>query len=577
MMSAPAVAGKARAGEWATALVAGLLLVVASPQVLALYWTPKVALALLVIGPGLVALILAARGHDRAALAALAFLLIAGLATLLSPAPKLSLFGLYNHGTGWIFIAVVVGMWALGRRFSVMGAQRLEWVLLVAATVNGAMVWLQNARTLNGAVFKVIDGRPPGLLGNPVHATALFLGAFGLATELWRRERIAAHPSRERMMILLALALLFASGIELAGGRTGIVVLVAVVVVAVVRIGARRAVPLGVVLVLGVGAASFAAADGTGAASRVAGSGGSAFAGRIDRWKLARPAVEARPLLGVGPGLYRRGTSRYATAASARAFGPDSLNIDAHNLVVEYLVTTGVLGTIALLAWLGFAGRGARGPLMWFAALGGVSLLVQPEFVGLTPVLALALGASKRGPPARSIPWPMSLAAGAAVLVAIIAGVGLLRGDARQREAVADLDPATSRAAVRAIPVWPEPDVALAHAYSSVARTKKRPTDWRRAIAAARAARRRDPSAPEVLITLGGLELAHGSVDRAKVAYEDAMKWNPESVIAALGLANVASRQDHQETSNRWCLRAKRFAPRLHCPVVPTPAGASAP
>ena len=99
---------KMRVTELATLLVAGLLLVVVSPQVLATHWTPKVALALLMIGPGLAALGLAAFGRDRGAIAGLVFVGVAAAATILSPSPMLSLVGMYNHGTGWLFVAAVV-------------------------------------------------------------------------------------------------------------------------------------------------------------------------------------------------------------------------------------------------------------------------------------------------------------------------------------------------------------------------------------------------------------------------------------------------------------------------------------
>lgn len=560
---------KMRVTELATLLVAGLLLVVVSPQVLATHWTPKVALALLMVGPGLAALGLAAFGRDRSAIAGLVFVGVAAASTILSPSPMLSLVGMYNHGTGWLFVAAVVGMWALGRRLSVAGAERLAWVLLGAAFVNAAMVWLQSSRTVNGDLFTLVDGRPPGLLGNPVHATALFLGALALIGERWRRDRNAGRESRERSVVLLGLAALIASAIELAGGRIGIVVIAVVVVIVGVRTGARRTVPFVIAVVLGLGAATFAAADGTGAASRVAASGNSAFSGRIDRWKVAEPAVEARPILGIGPGLYRRGTSRFSTPASARAFGADSLNIDAHNLVVEYLVTTGVLGTAALLAWLVLASRGARGELAWFAAVGAVSLALQPEFVGLTPVLALALGAAKRGPPSARYPRILTVAAAVTTLVAMIAGAGLLYGDAQQRETVVDLNPSVGRRAVRALPVWPEPESSLARAYSFVAISKHRAIDWKDAIDAARAARRRDPSDPDVLNRLGGLELAHGSIEHAKVAFTQSRYWNPQSVTASLGLATIASFRGDQQLSNRLCAQAKRLAPRAHCPIKP--------
>ena len=567
----PTTATATQWGQTAVVAIAGLLLVVVAPQLYATHWAPKAALILIVIGPGLVALLTGAVMRDRASIAATGFLAVAALATITSPAPLMSLVGLYNHGTGLLFVAAVVGMWALGRRLSPAAAAHLEVVLIGAATLNAVMMWVQTSRAFNGGVFTLIDGRPPGLLGNPVHAAALLLGAFALLLERWRA-RSHAEPTAERgaahAVAVVGLGALFASALELSGGRIGLGVLLLVAVVGAARIGWRRAAILLVAVGFGLGVASLAVEHGTGAAARAATSGDSPLAARTDRWRMAEPAVRARPLLGIGPGLYRRGTSRYATPAAARAFGADSLNIDAHNVVVEYAVTTGALGVIALLGWLLLAARGTRGALAWFAAAGAVSLLLQPQFIGLTPVLALALGAAKREvrAPRR---WSNPVVAGATALALLgaVVGVALMRADGLERAADASHHPVDGRAAVRALPIWPIPDLTLANSYSHVASTSDQAGAWRRAIAAARAAHRRDPSDPEALDRLGELEFAHGSLIRARRAYEAARLWNPQSVVSRLGLARVEAQAGNQRASDRWCRSVKVLAPRVHCPL----------
>ncbi len=560
-----------RWGQSAVVAIAGLLLVVVAPQVYATHWTPKAAILLVVIGPGLVALLTGAVARDRGSIAAVGFLVIAALATITSPAPLMSLVGLYNHGTGLLFVAAVVGMWALGRRLSTTAAGHLELVLIGAATLNAVMMWIQNSRAFNGGVFTLIDGRPPGLLGNPVHSAALLLGAFALLLERWRvasRAPSTVEPGNAHAAALIGLGALFASALELSGGRIGLAVLVIVAVVGAFRIGWRRAAVLLVAVGLGLGVASVAAEEGTGAAARVATSGNSPLAGRIDRWGMAEPAVRARPILGIGPGLYRRGTSRYATPAAARAFGADRINIDAHNVVVEYAVTTGVLGVIALLGWLFLAARGARGALAWFAAAGAVSLLFQPQFIGLTPVLAFALGAAK-GETRAPRPWPKPVVTGAMALALLgaVVGVGLLRADGLENAAGTSHRAVDGRAAVRALPIWPIPDLTLANSYARVASTTVHAESWRQAITATRAASRRDPSDPEALNNLGELELAHGSLTRARRAYEAARLWNPQSVVSRLGLARVEMQAGNQRASDRWCRAVRALAPRVRCPL----------
>ena len=56
-------------------------------------------------------------------------------------------------------------------------------VVLAAAVANAVMAWLQMSSAFSGGLFDRVDGRAPGLLGNPVHATAFLVGAFALAVE----------------------------------------------------------------------------------------------------------------------------------------------------------------------------------------------------------------------------------------------------------------------------------------------------------------------------------------------------------------------------------------------------------
>ena len=117
------------------------------------------------------------------------------------------------------------------------------------------------------------------------------------------------------------------------------------------------------------------------------------------------------------------------------------------------------------------------------------------------------------------------------------------------------------------MPIWPIPDLTLARSYERIASTVNHAGAWRQAIAATRAARKRDPSDPEVLNRLGDLELAPGSLVRAREAYEAAGFWNPQSVGSRLGLARVEMQVGNQRASDRWCRRVKVIVPRVHCPL----------
>src|SRR4051812_3250498 len=92
----------------AAASTAFLLPLLYLPSASAEAWTGRAALLLVVAALGLPRLVPLLRSDARSAtLAALAFLLVAALATALSAHPMLSLFGLYNWGTGLLFVAVL--------------------------------------------------------------------------------------------------------------------------------------------------------------------------------------------------------------------------------------------------------------------------------------------------------------------------------------------------------------------------------------------------------------------------------------------------------------------------------------
>jgi O-antigen ligase len=490
---------------------------------------------------------------------------VAGAATLLSPSPPLSLVGLYIEGTGFLFVAAVVGAWALGRGLRPPAARVLGSVVLAAGVANAVMCWLQMSSAFSNGMFDRVDGRAPGLLGNPVHATAFLVGAFALAVERAREPVGAARSSR---IGYLAACALFASGVQLSGGRTGLLLLALVVVCGLFRTGRRTTLLVAAIAVAGVVLGSVAFPSDTGAAARLAGSDRGIATGRIDRWRTALPAIADRPVLGIGPGLYRRATSPHDTVAAAQAFGADRLYQDAHNLVVQYAVTTGVLGLAALAVWLALAAVGARGELAWFTVFAGLSLLVEPQFIGLTPVLALTLGAAspRPVPPATSVGRAL-VAAG--LVVGLVAAALLLRGDVAFDGAARDRTVASAHRAERLLPMWPEPATFTARLASGRVRTSSGAAAASAADTAVRAARlavRRDPSAPASYLLLAQLELDRGHRRAADRAFRAALRWNPESTAAFDGLAQLAASRHATDEVERWCTRYRAVVGRTRCP-----------
>ena len=118
---------------------------------------------------------------------------------------------------------------------------------------------------------------------------------------------------------------------------------------------------------------------------------GSEVATRVDFWVTAVDIWETHPILGAGVGQF---PSAYAASrVPGRGFLPDSFGEPpphAHNLLLQYLATEGLIGLLALLAILGSAAMAAlslrRRPGRVAPMLGGaflaslVALLIHNQF-----------------------------------------------------------------------------------------------------------------------------------------------------------------------------------------------------
>jgi len=511
--------------------VAFLLPVVFSTSVSAEAWSPRAAVLLVLAAFGLPRIVPLLRSEIRAtAWAAVAFLVVAALATALSPQPILSLFGLYNWGTGLLFVAVLVGAWALGASVDQAGVPAVETALIAGILVNAVVALIQGAFALNVSPFTRYEGRAAGLLSNPVYLATLMAG--GLALVL---SRVRTNPVRWG-----AATVAVAAALQLSGSRfaLGLAIVLGIVTLARER---RRAVvgvsalALGLLLGVGIGAAG-GATTGTG---RVQAGGESVgTTARLRAWASAAHAVADHPVLGSGPGRFRAATSKYRNLALVRAEGADRRFVDAHNIVVEYATTTGILGLAALAVWLVLASRRARGPLFGFFLLVLAMHLAEPQSVGTTPLALLALGVAGRAEVARLGRLASAITALLVVVAAAAAG-RLLWGDFQLHQAELDFRPGRAAAAIRALPPWPEPAevagrVAL---YKSI--TTDAPSAQEETLRSNRLATRRDRTDPDAWTLLAEAQLHFGQATAAQQNFRQALRWDPWSVRALNGLANA--------------------------------------
>lgn len=549
--------------------VALLLPLAFAIQDFATFFMPKVALLLLLLGPGVCVLGLGCIRRDRASWWGAGFLAVAVLSTVLSDVPVLSVFGSYMWGNGLLFVAALLGFWALGRTLGARARELLVLVLLAGALVNAGWAWLQMIVGLGQPALRPFLGRAMGLMGNPVQLGAL------CAAAMW----LAVGKSRDRLVPSLVALGVLAGAVQLSGSRVALVAGIAAVLYAAVRAGMRRGGLLAGAVVVGVLLSMLVPSPGGSSTQRVTGATSSGLGPRVALWRSAADGLVDRPLVGYGPGRFYVGATPRTNLATARYTGGDTLYADAHNFVVEYATTTGVLGLIALGGFLIVAGRRARGPLVGFVIVAAITMLLQPQYVGFTPLVLLALGAS--GP--RLQPFGASrdgvnrARTGRAMFVVLccatapvgaVAAFRAVSGDASFKQGVTkrSID-AVDRADVR-FPPWPDVPAQRGSIYA----TRQFVTGDRsliaKAIASARDAVRRDPLDPQWTFQLGNLEEASRHYPSAARLYDRALELNPWSINALSGAYRVAVRTERDAEAVKLRSRLCEIG-KDSCPPAP--------
>jgi O-antigen ligase len=545
-------------------------------------WSARAAILLVVSAVGLPLLWRQARGEKPlAARAAVAFLLVGLVSAILSHNHTTAFFGLYNQGTGLLFMAGLAAAWAIGRSIRPDARPLVERALIIGVLVNVGVALVASIVDLSSLSANFFDesGRSSALAGNPVHLGAL--AVLGLALFV---PRFASSPSRWAIPVLVT-----AASLQLSGTRVALAVTVAIVLWAVRRHGLRIGAALALFVLLGLAAGGAIGPSGvsaTGRAAAPASSGG--LAGRPATWLSARHAFAQRPLLGVGPGQFRTATSPYRPITVARQEGPDKLFTDAHNLFVEYATTTGAIGVTALLVWLVAATRRTGGCLLAGALGLFVIHLVEPQSVVTTPIAFLALGASASygvvRPPRdrRALDWIIPTCC---IAVAVsLAGLFLL-GEFDLRQATLDLRLAPVRQADSILPAWPRAATLQARVwlYAGIV-GRDNQADYRQSRSWRQVAIQRDNTDPALWNDLAELDEGNGLGDAATAEYLTALRFNPTSARAMNGLSRLAQRRCDVDQQRFWHQRSLAVSPAVTSTSLagggdlglPTPACAGA-
>lgn len=512
-------------------VVCGLLPIVLFNNLYWGTWAPKAALCLLLLLPGLVAVARLVVARSPAAIAGAAFLAVAALSTAVSDRPALSLAGPPNWGTGWLLLAACVAAWAVG---VVMGDRRrrqLALVLLAGVVVNAAVAFAQ---------VRVNAERTRGLMGNAVFLGGLVAGGLYM---------LARRAGRERGSWWWLPAVALAAGAaQISGGRAAVALAVVAVAASLRGAGVARTAAIVAAVAVGVAVAPIGARQTVLGSTRSSPSAMASAGGdtRFAVWRVSGGAIAERPLLGWGPGRFAAATGRRYTPTAAREY---VVLQDAHNWVVGTAVTTGLLGTALLLAWLALAARGARGPLAGFAAIVALSSLVQPLHVALTPLATMALGAAGSGAvrrrarplPDRPLGGAWGAAAGAGTAIGLVLAAALVVGQLALQRGVAGDSLADLRTARALSPPWPEILLRQASAETTYGLAGSE-AHKARALALTRRATELDPTDPTLWAELGYLEEEWGTVRASAAAFRRGLEAEPWDVVNLRGSADLARR-----------------------------------
>ena len=320
--------------------------------------------------------------------------------------------------------------------------------------------------------------------------------------------------------------------VQLSGSRQGLLLLVAGLSYLVWRYR-RRAIPVVLSCVAGIALVTPLISDaGTsrlGAATEQAGD-----AERLDTWRVGLVSAIDHPLFGSGPGLFEDATGAYRRPGwSGCEFGRF---LDAHNLFVQQAVGTGFVGLALFGVFVFGVARRARSTLGVAGAVLAATTLLQPSFIGMTPVAFLLMGASAAGATRR--PWRRAAhaAGGLGALAGLLAAAVFLRAN-MQYKVADELDTNAAAALVRAdrwMPPWWE--VAREGVRTTVIYDEPAALSW------ARDAVRRDPQSRRLAsLELGQMERRYGSKDAAWSALERSLQLDPSVRVSGLELRDLAA------------------------------------
>lgn len=557
-------------------IAAALLALAASTKVSSVAFVPKFAIALLFAAVGLVPMARLVRSRSPirwATGAAIAFLVVAFVSAARSPSPNIGFFGLYLWGTGWLLWLAAAGAFAIGASLGPVDRPWLFGGLLVGALGNALVaVWQVVAQPASVGLGLYDGTQADGLLGNPIFLEALLLGGLALVLgRTCRSKSLAQWALWGSAVVLMSVAL------EFSAERLALPVVALLIGYAIFSYR-MRGVAYSSLLATGYAMAYLSGSSNVG--TRVASGTSESTTGlRLQIWERGFEYAIRHPTLGIGPGQLRTALDSTATLAFTRHLQSGRALTDAHDVLVEVAVTTGLIGLGLFVTWLASAAQvSQRGAFFGFAVAMLAVELVDPLNVAILPLMLLALGAAtacKSRPDglARAVTasdsdrpsgkHPRHVAASLVTAVAVLAALGLggtmVVGDTQllaathnQVGAPFDLQPAENANAL--LPYWPESALGIAQvtAYQALAsglvpRSGLLSFRYWTAVAVSR-----DTRNPQLWTTLGNVDAELSDFRLARAEYLQALRCDAWFTEALQGLGDIAVRQRLWSKAVHW-------------------------
>jgi hypothetical protein len=470
-----------------------------------------------------------ARLSRRLAIACGAGAVVFVVAAVVGRTPLLSLIGRYPRYEGLPMIAAYAAALAVGARVlaSVETRRVFATMLSLAACVNGLVAAGQ-------AVFAT-STRVTGLLSN-----STTLGTFGLIALGVVGWSLMTHARP----LLWAGAAGAATCIVLSASRG---VLVGVGASLVIALLLRKRAPSPPRWYVIAGAAALVAAAALlvpGTASRVTGSSPfseSTVSGRFLLWGESVRLWLAHPVAGVGPSRFVDAINVFHTPQWAAAVGPYAPPDSPHDLVLQVLCSTGLLGVAALIAIGASAVRDAvtsRSSQLVPAATVASGLLAT-YLTSFTDPVTTTLGlfvvggalAVRHDEPS---PKPLRVATAALIgAVSLWLGLTLVIGEVQYSRALTATSPMSPAESAIAARPW-DPDMTRRVAYTVTALAETSGADITYVLVPLRNACASLPESTECLVALSTASDVSGDHAAALQAAEAALAVDPANVDAHL-------------------------------------------